>query len=126
MKFDDICNKYKIDIFDLNLLEIFSNDKELEFEIEIEKGEIIAYIAYKDLEFSNDVYHIFVKEKFRKNGLATKLLSKIYNKDILVEVDEENIRAINLYKKLGFKKIRKINNYYKNGNDALVLFKCYN
>ncbi len=125
MKFDDICKQYEVDIFDKDLLDIFLSDKELEFEIEKEQNEIIAYISYKKLELSNDVYHLFVNEKFRKKGIASKLLNKIYNKDILVEVDEKNIKAINLYKKLGFKKIKKISNYYKNGNNALVLLKCY-
>ncbi len=126
MKFADICKQYEVDIFDKNLLDIFSSDKELEFEIEKEQNEIIAYISYKRLDLSNDVYHLFVNENFRKKGIASKLLNKIYNKDILVEVDEKNIKAINLYKKLGFKEIKKISNYYKNGNNALVLLKCYN
>ncbi len=126
MKFDDICKQYEVDIFDKDLLDIFLNDKELEFEIEKEQNEIIGYISYKNLELSNDVYHLFVNENFRKKGIASKFLNKIYNKDILVEVDEENIKAINLYKKLGFKEIKKISNYYKNGNNALVLLKCYN
>ncbi len=126
MKFDDICKQYEVDIFDKDLLDIFLNDKELEFEIEKEQNEIIGYISYKNLELSNDVYHLFVNENFRKKGIASKFLNKIYNKDISVEVDEENIKAINLYKKLGFKEIKKISNYYKNGNNALVLLKCYN
>ncbi len=126
MKFKDICKNYDTTIFDSALKSIFIADEELDFEIKIVKKEIIAYVAYKDLDVSNDIYHIFVKEEYRKNSIATELISLIFYKDILVEVDIENIKAINLYKKLGFKKIRELNNYYKNGNDAIVLLNCYN
>ncbi len=126
MKFEEISKDYKIDIFEDGLMDIFKNDKELEFEIITNSKDIVAYIAYKDLSISNDVYHIFVKKEYRKKGLASKLLNDIFTKDILVEVDEKNIGAIKLYKKEGFTEIKRIKSYYKNGNDALVLIKCYN
>ncbi len=126
MKFEEISKDYKIDIFEDDLMDIFKKDKELEFEIMTNSKEVVAYIAYKDLSISNDVYHIFVKKEYRKKGLASKLLNDIFTKDILVEVDEKNIGAIKLYKKEGFTEIKRIKSYYKNGNDALVLIKCYN
>ncbi len=126
MNFIDICKNYDTSIFDDDLKSIFIADEELDFKIKVIEKEIIAYIAYKDLDISNDVYHLYVKKEYRKKSIATELINLISNKDILVEVDIENIKAIKLYEKLGFKKIKTLKNYYKNGNDAIVLLNCYN
>ncbi len=126
MNFIDICKNYDTSIFDDDLKSIFIADEELDFKIKVIEKEIIAYIAYKDLDISNDVYHLYVKKEYRKKYIATELINLISNKDILVEVDIENIKAIKLYEKLGFKKIKTLKNYYKNGNDAIVLLNCYN
>ncbi len=126
MKFDEICSIYGDEIFDVYLKDIFISDKLINFEIKVLDNNLVGYIAYKDLVLSNDVYYLFVKDKFRNRGYAKELLNRIFYKDILVEVDVENFMAISLYEGLGFIRQKVIKNYYKNGNDAIVLLNCYN
>ncbi|WP_067138993.1 GNAT family N-acetyltransferase [Oceanivirga salmonicida] len=83
-------------------------------------------IAYCILLDSIDVYEIFeiaVLPKYRKQGIATKLIEKLpNNKDIFLEVNEENIGAVNLYKKNGFKEISRRKAYYKD-KTAIIMKK---
>ncbi len=74
---------------------------------------------------------IAVHPKHRKKGIAKKILSSLLEKaqsrgatKATLEVSSTNTAAIRLYKSLGFetKGIRK--HYYKNGNDALIQWKC--
>lgn len=85
------------------------------------KGFIIVSKYYERLEID----YIFVLEEYRKNGIASKLINYIIkeNKDvenITLEVSVENIPAINLYKKLGFKVVATREKYY-NGIDAYLM-----
>ena len=59
------------------------------------------------------IHHIFISQKYRKNGLATKILKHLETiaknakmEKITVNVMPKNLPAIQLYKKLGFQKIK--------------------
>lgn len=61
--------------------------------------------------------NIVVDKSLRGKGLGKKLLEKFIeitkNKRILLEVEENNEIAINLYKAFSFKEISRRKNYYK-------------
>lgn len=84
----------------------------------------IGYVIIRKLYEHLDITDVFVEENFRRQGYAYKILSYIIennqNYKIMLEVNEENIPAINLYKKLGFKKISERANYYKD-KTALIM-----
>tara|TARA_A100001011_G_C14205773_1_gene797711 strand:+ start:642 stop:1076 length:435 start_codon:yes stop_codon:yes gene_type:complete len=71
----------------------------------------------------------------RRRGIGTLLLTKLINlakKDkvfrIILEVSENNIAAVSMYQKLGFKKISKRKNYYNNSegfSDAHIMEKSF-
>ena len=71
----------------------------------------------------------------RRRGIGTLLLKKLINlasKDkvyrIILEVSENNIAAVSMYEKLGFKKISKRKNYYNNSqgfSDAHIMEKSF-
>ncbi len=71
----------------------------------------------------------------RRRGIGTLLLTKLINlakKDkvfrIILEVSENNIAAVSMYQKLGFKKISKRKNYYNNSegfSDAHIMEKIF-
>lgn len=85
------------------------------------KGWIITTKLYETME----ILLIYVDNKYRKQGIATKLLKALesYNVDnILLEVSVENHAALSLYKKLGYNIIAKRPKYY-NGIDAHIMKK---
>ena len=76
------------------------------------------------------------KKEKRKLGIGTMLLSKLIEilreqkmEPITLEVNENNIPAINLYKKFGLKESHIRKNYYVNDNneteDAIVMVRTF-
>jgi len=91
-------------------------------------NELIGYINFEVILDEINLLKICVLEEFRGYGIASKLMQKMleYKKEnkinkIFLEVDSKNISAIKLYEKFDFKQENIRKNYYKNGDDALIL-----
>tara|TARA_B100000700_G_C15056918_1_gene863324 strand:+ start:1774 stop:2214 length:441 start_codon:yes stop_codon:yes gene_type:complete len=92
---------------------------------------IIAYMFSHKYEDFIEIERIGVVMEERRNNLAEKLLKKTENianecgiKKLLLEVRESNISAINLYKKLNYKKDSIRKGYYKiDKENALLMSK---
>jgi ribosomal-protein-alanine N-acetyltransferase len=80
----------------------------------------IGFIVYSDFD-TVEILRLLVIESFRGLGAGKVLIDAIYNKDIVLEVREDNTSAISLYQKYGFQKIDIRKNYYKDGENALVM-----
>ena len=90
-------------------------------------GEIIGFAGIKIIVDTADIMNIVVKKSWRKQGVGNLLLSnlisicKISNLSSLsLEVNEDNLPAIHLYEKVGFKKIGLRKNYY-NWKDGIIM-----
>ena len=86
-------------------------------------GEIAGFaIARVDIRRNEQFGHIVTVDvipAYRRKGIAPKLLHKIETilrergiKECRLEVREDNVVALNLYQKLGYKKIGNLKNYY--------------
>ena len=119
------------------------------FNVLINKDDIInhpftKYLIYEDnglkiglLDYSLyydriEINYLFIVEPYRRRGFAKKLLdfliSMYYNNNVVnitLEVSEKNIAAINLYKKIGFKSEAMRENYYGNGENAILMMWRY-
>ncbi len=100
------------------------------FYVAEENGKIKGYILMHLFEEGLHIINIAVRKEARRKGIGTMMLKKAVNiaeeKNIpllVLEVRESNIQAINLYKKFGFHTIRTIDNYYSNGEKALLMVK---
>ena len=87
---------------------------------------LIGFIHISKLYETMDIVNVVVDNEYRKQGIATKLIDyviKLYDdvENIMLEVNENNIAAISLYKKNGFEIINKRNNYY--GSDSALIMK---
>ena len=96
----------------------------------VSEGEIVGFLIADDLIDSYNLLLIAVKEEFKNQNIATKLIKKLENiaknkniEKIWLEVKENNFPAINLYKKNDFKNIYLRRNYYKSGENALIFEK---
>lgn len=90
-------------------------------------GEIIGFAGIKIIVDTADIMNIVVKKSWRKQGVGNLLLSnlisicKISNLSSLsLEVNEDNLPAIHLYEKFGFKQIGVRKNYYQN-KDGMIM-----
>ena len=88
-----------------------------------EKDIINGYIIIFDNSEAFEIMKIGVLEKKRKIGIGEKLIKKIKEKEknIFLEVRENNISAISFYEANGFKKIGIRKNYYKNKEHAILM-----
>lgn len=77
-----------------------------------EKEEIVGFVHGKieKKDSKAKIEYIFVEKTSRKNGIAKSLINKFSEKatqqkvkNLLLNVNINNTKAINLYKKLGFK-----------------------
>ncbi len=77
------------------------------------------------------IVSIAVHPEFRRKGIGRALmleveakLREVYKvKEIYLEVRVSNEPAINLYEKLGYKKVRRVKYYYLDGEDAWIMAK---
>lgn len=99
------------------------------FYVYIENDQVLAFINYDIIYDRAELLYIGVVESYQKNGIATKLLNYMIEdceksdvKNITLEVHINNNKAINLYKKFGFKQVALRKNYYQ-GEDGILMEK---
>lgn len=116
---------FGLEAYSLNSLKDFSKQNNIYSIFYYEnKGKILAYLIVSDNLDFYDILKIAVVEECRGQNLANLLLDEISDKNLLLEVREGNLRAINFYKKNNFKQISIRKNYYKdNGENALIMLK---
>ena len=91
---------------------------------------VLGYVFSTVVLDEANIDRIAVKNKYRNQKIATKLLIELENrlknkgvKKVLLEVRRSNAVAIKLYLSLGYEKIFERKNYYENGEDALIYIK---
>ena len=115
ISFEEICKMHKNETYKIFVAEF--ND------------EIAGFVILQITDEIN-IVSIAVKKEFQNLGIGTKLIEKAENfarknkiNALSLEVNEKNITAFLLYKKLGFKLRRKRKNYYADGATCLEMFK---
>lgn len=114
------------------------NDLLSYFKTEKDANPFTEYLAYKDdvikgfISYSImydlvEINYVYVKEEYRRHNIASKLLEYLIDqvnnlKNITLEVNENNLEAINLYKKFGFTVASKRYHYY-GSDDALLMIR---
>ena len=76
------------------------------------------------------ITNIVTKKCYRENGIATKLLDSLISlsqklglTSITLEVNENNLPAISLYKKFEFNQVGLRTKYYNNKDNAIIMTK---
>ena len=95
-----------------------------------DEKQLIGVITCSETFFDADIESVFVKKEFRKQGLASVLISELEKtliqkkiEKIFLEVRKGNLPAQNLYKKHGFNKISERKKYYSDLEDAVIMAK---
>lgn len=90
---------------------------------------ILGYVMFYTVEEEGHILNVAVRKEFKRNGIAARLLSYVFEKlrqqgvsDIFLEVRESNVSARGLYDKFGFETVGRRRGYYAETNeDALVM-----
>ncbi len=98
------------------------------FNVLIENKTIVGYIIYNIIFDEAEILNIVIDDKFKGRKYATYLLQKTFDdmikkdiKTVFLEVGQNNIAAINMYLKFGFTKYNTRLNYYRNGENAVLM-----
>lgn len=99
------------------------------FYLYIENDKAVAFINYDIIYDRAELIYIGVVEEYQRKGIATKLVKYMLEdckkndvKNITLEVNVNNNKAINLYKNFDFKQVAIRKNYYK-GEDGILMEK---
>ena len=119
---------FSVDNFTYKLTEKeFSTNPYLKIITYVEKDKIIGFLLYSLIYDRIEIEQFEVITKERRKGIGDKLLKYLIEKyqdtdikNITLEVKEDNIVAINLYEKYGFKKISTREKYYDGINGLLM------
>lgn len=90
-------------------------------------------VGFAGIWIAIDIAHItniVVKKGLRKQGIGTILLQELIKlckelkmNEVTLEVNENNSKAINLYKKFGFEQVGLRKKYYRTGDNAIIMTK---
>ena len=124
---DSIDYNYFDDFWNVqNLKDDFLSSNSVWFLAKIEE-KIVGFVGIKVILDEADIMNIAIHKNYRQQGFGSLLLTHIINycknnnvKKINLEVNENNIPAINLYKKQGFKIVGVRKKYYEN-DDAILM-----
>ncbi len=93
------------------------------------RGKVIGYVmAYLRPDLEGHIMSIAVDPQYRGSGIGSALLSEVIERLIKkgaryigLEVRVSNEKAIKLYERFGFRRIKRIIGYYADGEDAYYM-----
>jgi len=87
--------------------------------VAVEEQKLIGYFMFKDEIAMNLVIH----PDYRKKGIGKMLVREAMKRSnkLVSRIREDNVNALEFHKHLGFKYRRKIEKYYKNGDNAIEM-----
>lgn len=107
----------------------FQNNPYTNYLIYLIDDKIVGFINYLLIYDRMEIVNFNVLEFFQDNHIGSSLLEKIIEiaksnklKNITLEVRSDNVKAIYLYKKYGFKEVAIRKNYY-NDTDGILMEK---
>ncbi len=103
------------------------------FFVAVDEKKVVGFIDFMITFNSATISQVAVTEEYRNQGIASKLLEKMYEclpssgedvvEFITLEVRESNLVARSLYLKHGFEEVVIKKAYYPNGENAVYMLK---
>ena len=116
------------DFWTFNVLEQEFNNNNTTYIVAKENNLVVGFAGLLMIVDEANVMNIVTKKDKRNSGIGTLLLEKLIeiakekkSTSITLEVNEKNIPAINLYKKLQFKEVGVRKKYYDNTDSAILM-----
>ena len=110
---------------------------------------VLGYIVFYGTIESTDIFELAIEKKYQGRGFGEILMTESMGKlsedrknlkendllekektgfsenKFLLEVNEKNVKALKLYKKIGFEEISIRKNYYGKDENAVIMIKYY-
>jgi ribosomal-protein-alanine N-acetyltransferase len=92
-------------------------------------NEIVGYLLVRIIGQKAHIIALATDEKYRNNGIGTRLLDNAFEvarnrgtNGIWLEVRASNLEAQRFYIRRGFEKLKTVNSYYGDREDAEILY----
>ena len=128
---NDIKENLQIDFDDFWNFEILKEElgnNNSKYLVLLYDDQIVCFGGIKIILDEANLMNIVTKKQMRGRGFAHFILNELINiskeedcTSITLEVNENNLPAINLYKKHHFIEVGKRKNYYRNGDAAILM-----
>lgn len=112
---------------------LLSEPTTLSYRAVMPENEMVGFILVGVQDGVAHLTTIGVSPEHRQRGIAEKMLNHIENalqlrqiNMICLEVRISNISAQNLYRKMNYTIMQRLNNYYSNGEDGFLMVKSLN
>lgn len=117
----ELIKKYE-DMYKM-VLEAFDTNPYASFLVYIDDRIVTGYLYYSDIYDRIEINQINVIDKYKRQGYASELMKHLIakNKSISLEVKCDNIPAIRLYEKFGFKQVAVREGYYDGVDGYLMI-----
>ncbi len=105
------------------ILDSFDNNPYAGYLVYIDDRMVIGYLYYSDIYDRIEINQLIIHDMYKRNGYASELMKHLIakNKSISLEVKSDNIPAIKLYEKHGFKKVAERRGYYDGVDGHLMI-----
>lgn len=94
------------------------------------EGRLIGFLIYRNIGGDFEIVQLALNKAYQRQGLASMMIDYMIQdaqsshiEFIYLEVEMDNLPALNLYKKYGFEAIHQRKNYYGQGQNAIVMRK---
>ena len=103
--------------------ESFDTNPYAAFLVYIDDRIVVGYLYYSDIYDRIEINQISVLDNYKRQGYASEMMEHLKNKkkNISLEVKCDNIPAIKLYEKHGFKKVAIRKGYYDGVDGHLMI-----
>lgn len=113
----------------LNISKEFKDNPYINYMVYVLGDKIVGYLSYEDIFDRYEISNLYVLYNYRGNKIGSYLIQELINraklsniKNITLEVNKENLVAINLYRKYGFVQVAIRERYYS-GVDGILMEK---
>ncbi len=91
-----------------------------------DSGRLAGYVGYRQVLDEGSIMNVAVHPDYRRMGIASKLLHKLFSvitgvSAVYLEVRESNLAAQSLYEHFGFTPCGKRRNYYENPTESAII-----
>lgn len=104
------------------VLSLFDSNPFAKFLVCVVDGTVVGYLYYSDIYDRIEINQITVFDYYKRRGYGSMLMGKVlsFGKNVSLEVNVNNISAIDLYKKYGFRIVSVRKGYY-DGVDGYLM-----
>lgn len=90
-----------------------------------QKETLVGFIIIQNINMECELIKIAIKKEFQNEGFGyaamNQIIEQVNFEKFFLEVHEDNIPAMSLYIKLGFKMMYTRSNYYQDGKGAVIM-----